>query len=113
MTKSGERCDFYGFHRVALVACDELKKYTPDSGLARMKRRPDDESTLRQPALKRHLTAFETNLVKATGARLLPLMATTSGLAKTGTDTTTNAAFRMLRALSGLNRIQFHINPRT
>lgn len=43
-----ERCDFYGFHRVALVACDELKKYSPGSGMARMKRRPDDESTLRQ-----------------------------------------------------------------
>lgn len=43
-----ERCDFYGFHRVALVACDELKQYSPDSVLVDIKRRPDDESTLRQ-----------------------------------------------------------------
>src|SRR3989344_4531191 len=65
-------------------------------------------TTPAQAALQRHLTAFKTNLMVATGTRLLTLVTTASGLAQAGADTTAYAALGMLGAVCGLDAIEFH-----
>ena len=65
-----------------------------------------DETTLRQTPLHRHLTAFETDLVEATGARSLALVTKSASLAQTGTDPATNALGRLLAALGAHNPIE-------
>jgi hypothetical protein len=42
--------------------------------------RTGTESPLWQTPLQRHLTALETDLAETAGARMLPLVATTTGL---------------------------------
>ena len=66
------------------------------------------ETTLRQTALQRHLTAFEADLVETTRTRLLTFVATASGFTDARTNTTAYAALVMLGAFSWLNCIQFH-----
>ncbi|MNL79424.1 hypothetical protein D3C87_2060250 [compost metagenome] len=58
--------------------------------------------------MQRHLTAFKTYLVVATGTRLLTLVTTASGLAQTGADATAYAALGMLGAICRLDAIEFH-----
>src|SRR3989344_2414732 len=54
------------------------------------------------------LMTFTTNLMVATGTRLLTLVTTASGLAQAGADTTAYAALGMLGAVCGLDAIEFH-----
>ena len=56
------------------------------------------EAALRQPALQRHLAAFEADLVEAARARLLALVAAAGGLAEPGADAAADAAARLLAA---------------
>ena len=71
------------------------------------------EATLRQAALQRHLTAFEADLVVATGTRLLAFVSTPGGLAQTRTDAATDAALGVLCAGGRLDLIQFHQSTST
>src|SRR5690606_33620187 len=64
------------------------------------------EATLGQTTLQRHLAAFEADLVETARTRLLALVATTTGLAQTRADTTTDTALGVLGALCGLKRIE-------
>ena len=54
------------------------------------------EAALRQPALQRHLAAFEADLVEAARARLLALVAASRGLAEARADAAADAALRLL-----------------
>src|SRR5574337_505768 len=69
------------------------------------------EAALGQPALQRHLAAFETDLVVAAGARMLALVAAPGGLAQTRPDAAADAPPCLLRARRGRQRIEFHRCP--
>src|SRR5690606_2860652 len=64
------------------------------------------EATLGQTTMQRHLTAFESDFVKAAGTRLLALVTTTSGLTETGANATTDAAAFALATRSRLQCVQ-------
>src|SRR5258708_19166852 len=66
------------------------------------------EATLRQAPMQRHLTAFETEHARVTGARLLPLLAAAGRLAVTRPRTSADALLGVARALLGLEMVQFH-----
>src|SRR5947209_4016904 len=70
-----------------------------------------NEAALGQPTLQRHLAALEADLVKAARARLLTLVAATGSLAEPRADAATDAATRLVRARSGLDRVELHISP--
>jgi hypothetical protein len=58
-----------------------------------------------------HLSALETNLVKAARARFLALVAAASRLTEAATSAAANALHRVLCALGGLDRIESHKIP--
>src|ERR1700719_2348965 len=66
------------------------------------------ESTLGQAALKRHLTAFEADLVKPARARFLAFMAASRGLAQSRPDAPADTALGLLASSRGLDGIQSH-----
>src|SRR5204863_3220585 len=78
-----------------------------DLGVVLLRRRL--EAALRQPALQRHLAAFEADLVIAARARLLALVAAARGLAQARADAAADAATRLLGAFSRLDGVQFHV----
>ena len=55
-----------------------------------------EEAALRQPALQRHLAAFEADLVETARARLLALVAAARGLAQARADAAADAAAVLL-----------------
>ena len=59
--------------------------------------------------MQRHLTAFEADLVEATGTRLLSLVATACGLTQTGADATAHATLGVLGTSGGLDGIELHL----
>ena len=67
------------------------------------------ETELRETALDRHLTAFETDLVLVTGTGLGTFGTTGGSTALTGTLTTTDALAVMGSALCGLQIFKFHL----
>ena len=69
------------------------------------------KAALGQAAMQRHLAAFEAHLVESAGTGLLALVATAGGLAQAGADAAAYAAARLLLALVGLDRVQFHVSP--
>src|SRR6185312_1852064 len=66
------------------------------------------ETALGQAPLKRHLAAFEADLVKAARTRLLALVAATGRLAEPRADAASDATPRLLAAPCGLDRIETH-----
>src|SRR3569623_875948 len=66
------------------------------------------ETDLGQPALQRHLTAFETDFMKAAGTRALAFVAATAGLAEAGADASAAALGRLLRARRWFEVVQAH-----
>ena len=42
-----QRCEFYGFHRITLIACEELKLFSHKTYSLKLKQRGEDEKTLR------------------------------------------------------------------
>jgi hypothetical protein len=69
------------------------------------------ETALGQTAMHRHLTAFKADLVVAASTGFLTLVTTTCGLADTGSNATTDTTLVVLRAIGGLNAIEFHHQP--
>ena len=67
------------------------------------------ETTLRQTALQRHLTAFETDFMKTASTRFLTFVATSRSLAQAATDATTNAAPGAIAASGRFNSIKLHL----
>src|SRR5882724_1206892 len=67
------------------------------------------EAALGQPALQRHLAAFETDLVITTGTRLLTFVATTRRFAQARTNATADAALVVLGAFCRLDAVEFHV----
>jgi hypothetical protein len=69
------------------------------------------ETTLRQTALQRHLTALETDLVVAARTGLLTFVTTAGCFTEAGADAATDTALGMLGTIGGLDCVEFHDEP--
>jgi hypothetical protein len=90
--------------RVQHFRCDllvgiEMLIECPETNLEPLLLEDIRESALWQPAMKRHLTAFETDLSRITRAGLLPFLTASCGFAKPRTRSSTNAFLLVRRAL--------------
>jgi hypothetical protein len=68
------------------------------------------EAALGQPALQGHLAALEADFVITAGARALALVAASRRLAESAADAAADAAFRVLGAVGGFDRVELHLN---
>src|SRR5690606_8230328 len=79
--------------------------------LVARRRLPRSEADLRQPALQRHLTALEADLVIAARPSVLALRAASRGLALTGAAAAADARPLLAAAVGRFQRVQAHVKP--
>src|SRR5882672_2593618 len=106
LPERGDQSSLLEHDQIDFVRLQTIQVAQPNRDHKASRDRP--EPALRKATVQRHLSAFEADLVKATGARLLTLVAAPRGLAPAAADAAADPVPGTARAVWRLHRIQSH-----